>query len=114
MAGLYGEEGGQSTPFFVFKVSGYDTGFAGMLAWENDLPRLFDTVFGTKFLDTQFDATFFNPVKFKDKVVLGYDTRALEGLPAGSIFYAFVNQTTVIIANSQSALEALASLLPTR
>lgn len=109
MAGLYGEEGAQATPFFVFKFSGYDTGLAGMLAWEKELPRFFDTIFGTKFL-----ATPSTPVKFRDAVVSGYDTRALEGLPAGSIVYTFVNPTTVVIAGSRSTLEALIPLVPAR
>lgn len=109
MAGLYGEEGSQATPFFVFKVSGYDTGFAGMLAWEKDLPHFFDTVFGTKFLIGQ-TAT----LKFRNTVIRGHDVRALEGLPAGSIFYTFANQNTVIITASRSTLEALLPLLPVR
>ncbi|HAT68235.1 MAG TPA: hypothetical protein DCS20_01300 [Candidatus Yonathbacteria bacterium] len=109
MAGLYGEEGAQATPFFVFKVSGYDTGLAGMLAWESDLPYFFDTVFGTKFITAPS-----GPIKFRDKVVSGYDTRSIEGLPAGSIFYAFADQSTVIITSSQSALEALVSRLSVR
>lgn len=107
MAGLYGEEGAQATPFFVFKFSGYDTGLAGMLAWEKDISRFFDTVFGTKFL-----ATPSAPAKFRDMVVSGYDARVLEGLPAGNIVYAFANPTTVVIAGSRSALEALLPLVP--
>lgn len=109
MAGLYGEEGSQATPFFVFKVSGYDTGFAGMLAWEKDLPRFFDTMFGTKFLTGPSIS-----VKFHDMVVSGYDVRILEGLPAGSIAYTFANPTTIVIAGSRSALGALIPLLPTK
>ena len=109
MAGLYGEEGSQATPFFVFKVSGYDTGFAGMLAWEKDLPHFFDTVFGTKFLATPSTS-----IKFHNTVISGHDVRALEGLPAGSIFYTFANLNTVIITGSRGALESLLPLLPVR
>lgn len=109
MVGLYGEEGSQATPFIVFKVSGYDTGLAGMLAWEKDLPHFFDTVFGTKFLVGQTAS-----VKFHNTAISGRDVRALEGLPAGSIFYTFANQNTIIITGSRNTLEALLPLLPTR
>lgn len=109
MAGLYGEEGAQATPFFIFKFSGYDTGLAGMLAWEKDLPRFFDTVFGTKFLATPSTSA-----KFRDMVVSGYDARVLEGLAAGNIVYAFANPTTVVIAGSRSALGTLVLLASSR
>ena len=109
MAGLYGEEGSQATPFFIFKFSGYDTGLAGMLAWEKELPRFFDTLFGTKFLAGPSTS-----IKFRDAVVSGYDARIIEGLPAGSIVYTFANPTTVVIAGSRSALAALVPLVPAR
>lgn len=109
MAGLYGEEGSQATPFLVFKVSSYDTGLAGMLAWEKGLPRFFDTLFGTKFI-TSASAT----LKFRDTVISGRDTRTLEGLPSGSISYTFANPTTIVIAGSQSALNALVPLVSAR
>ncbi len=109
MAGLHGEEGSQATPFFVFKVSGYDTGLAGMLAWEKDLPHFFDIVFGTKFLAGPSTS-----IKFRNTVISGRDVRALEGLPAGGIFYTFANPNTIIITGSRSTLESLLPLLSVR
>jgi hypothetical protein len=109
MVGLYWEECSQATPFFIFKVSGYDTGLAGMLAWEKDLPHFFDTMFGTKFLSGPS-----TPAKFRNTVVLGHDVRALEGLPAGSILYTFASPSTILVAGSQSALEALLPFLLVR
>lgn len=109
MVGLYGEEGSQATPFFVFKVSGYDTGLAGMLAWEKDLPHFFDTIFGTKFLGETSTL-----IKFHNIVILGRDARTLEGLPSGNISYTFANPTTIVVAGSRSALKALTPLVSAR
>ena len=99
MAGLLGESGSSATQFLVLKVSSYDTGFAGMLAWETSLPRLFDTVFGTKF----------NAVgaKFRDITVSGKDARTLSTMPGLTVVYSFANPNTIVVAGSRSALETL-------
>ncbi|MHB1118150.1 MAG: hypothetical protein ACYCZ7_01285 [Minisyncoccota bacterium] len=104
MAGLYGEEDSRATPFFVFTVSSHDTGFAGMLAWEKDLPKLFDTMFGTKFLTAPSVS-----LKFHDIIIAGYDARVLEEASAGNIAYAFADPTTIIIAGDQNTLRMLIS-----
>ena len=106
MAGILGEENNLNTPFMVFKVSAYDTGFAGMLQWEQSMPNFFDTVFGTK-VASQAPAK----LKFKDVVISGHDARVLGGTPGLTLGYMFVNPTTIIIAESTTALEKLAPLV---
>lgn len=105
MAGFWGEENGAPTPFMVLKVSSKETGLAGMLDWESTLPRFFDTVFSTNIM-VEKPTT----VKFRDIVMLGKDVRAF-GLSSGStLVYTFVNQNTILIAGSRTALEALVPL----
>jgi len=106
MAGLLGEEKGLYTPFMVFKVSAYDTGLAGMLQWEQNLPKFFDTVFGTK-VGSQASAK----LKFRDVVVAGHDARVLGGNPGLTLAYMLEDPTTIIVAESTTALEKLAGLM---
>ncbi len=109
MTGLLGETGNVATPFIVLKVSGYDTGFAGMLEWERDLPSFFDAVFGTK-----TTGEFPSLGKFYDITVSGRDARTLGGILEQSITYTFVNPNTIVIAGSRTALEKLIPMVPAR
>lgn len=102
MVGIFGEEVG-STPFLILKVSNYDGGFAGMLAWEKDLPRFFDMMFGTKFEADNAGAR----AVFRDMVIHGRDTRVLETISRQSIAYTFADASTIVIAGSKSALGEL-------
>lgn len=102
MAGLLGESGSLATPFLILKVSSYDTGFAGMLVWETSLPRLFDTLFGTK-----IQARGGSESKFRDVTVLGKDARALGVTSGATVIYTFADPSTIVIAGSRSALEIL-------
>lgn len=104
MVGLWGEETWGATPFVILKVSGYDTGFAGMLEWEKTLPDFFGSLFGSK-INGKTSAT-----KFHDIVVLGKDARALDLPFGGAIAYAFANQDTIVMAGSVKALETLLPL----
>ncbi len=99
MAGLFGDEG-VATPFLVLKVSSYETGLAGMLAWEKDMPYLFNTVFGMN-IETQ---TMWKKSAFHNIVVLGRDARLLGTNPRQSVAYAFADAETIVIAGSQNAL----------
>ncbi len=102
MVGFWGEENWGATPFMILKVSGYDTGFAGMLEWEKNLPLAFDTMFGT---NVDGGATSKN--KFQDIIVLERDSRMIDTPLRGSIAYAFANDNTIVIAGSVTSLEAL-------
>lgn len=104
MVGLIGETTG-STPFLVLKVSGYDTGLAGMLEWESALPLFFNTVFGT-----QTGGPLSSTMKFKDIVVSWRDARAADVASENSISYAFANPDTIIITGSRTSLETIMGL----
>ena len=95
-----------STPFLVLKVSSYETGLAGMLAWERSMPRLFDAIFGTSVATSVSNRT-----KTRDAVILGRDARVLEIAPNIGISYVFANPQTIIIAESRTALEFLVPLV---
>lgn len=104
MAGFWGEKNGGAVPFVILKVSSKETGLAGMLDWETDLPRFFDTLFGTTISSGS------TKTKFRDIVVNGKDARIFETSPNSAIAYAFANQNTIVIAGSKNALDALMSL----
>lgn len=101
MVGFLGEETG-ATPFLVFKVASYEGGLAGILLWEKKLPFFFDTAFGS----TSF-ATSSPQIVFRDVVIEGRDARTGELGSMRGISYAFVDDTTLIVAGSKSALEEL-------
>lgn len=105
MAGFVGEGNGGAVPFFIFKVSGHETGVAGLLEWEVNLPGLFSAIFGT-----QTNQGFIPNIKFRDIVVSGKDARVLNVSPSVTITYAFANLNTIVITQSISALETLLPL----
>ncbi|MCK9344699.1 MAG: hypothetical protein M0P64_01080 [Candidatus Pacebacteria bacterium] len=109
MVGLLVENVGASTPFIVLKVSERELGFAGMLEWEKSLPTFFDNMFGTNI------GTGIPPeTRFRDLVISGKDARMIaDGIGSG-IAYSFVNNTTIIIAGSRTALETLIPLASTK
>lgn len=107
MAGFFGEGNGGATPFLILKVSDHSAGLAGMLEWELILPRVFDTIFETNIAG---DAT----MRFGDIIVAGKDARLFDSSSGAKIAYAFADKNTIVIAGSQSALEALLPLATTK
>lgn len=105
MVGFFGEANGGTTPFIILKVSGYDTGLAGMLEWEAGLPHLFEVVFGS-----HPEATGGAPIKFHDVVISGKDARSAEIAPGFTIAYVFANTNTIVISESTTSLAALLPL----
>ncbi len=103
MTGFFGEKNGVATPFLILKVSDKNTGIAGMLEWESSILGFFDTIFGTNIGSGA-------NMKFVDIVVLGKDARSFDTSSGTKIMYSFANQNTIVIAGSQSALEALIPL----
>lgn len=101
MVGFLGEENA-TTPFLVLKVSTYDGGLAGILLWEKKLPYFFDMVFGKT-----ISATSSPQIVFRDVMVAGRDVRVGEIGSVKGISYVFVDENTLLIAGSQSALEEL-------
>ncbi len=106
MTGFFGEENGGVTPFLILKVSDHDMGLAGMLEWEPQISKFFDTIFGT-------NAEALPGTKFKDIIVLEKNARLFETASGAKIVYSFANQNTIVIAGSRSALEALMALART-
>lgn len=105
MTGLLVESVGTSTPFMILKVSEKELSFAGMLEWESSLPAFFDNIFGTNIGSGVLPGT-----KFRDFVALGKDARIISSATGDTIAYTFVDNTTLVIAGSRSALETLIPL----
>lgn len=107
MAGLLNEQNiSIPTPFLILKVTDRATGIAGMLQWEQKLPRLFDTMFGTA-----ITAGLSPQTKTRDVIIAGRDARVLEIAPNIGIAYSFADQSTVVIAGSRTALEKIISTI---
>ena len=107
MAGFIAEPNSTlPTPFLIFKVSGYATALAGMLEWEQKLPTLFDTVFGTN-----ITAGLSPKTKTRDVVLLGRDSRVLEITPNVGIAYMFADPSTLVITGSRTSLEKIVTAL---
>ncbi|MGB2580683.1 MAG: hypothetical protein WBC83_03230 [Minisyncoccia bacterium] len=104
MVGFFGESNGGTAPFIILKVSDYEIGLAGILEWEKDLPRFFDTVFGTNIMNGV------TTMKFNDIVVGGNDARYLNVVFGNTVAYAFVNKNTLVIAGSLTSLNELMPL----
>jgi len=105
MVGFFGENNGGATPFIIFNVSGYDTGLAGMLEWEDNIPKIFADLFETSLTKSELA-----PSKFHDIVISGKDARVLEITPSTTVAYAFATPTTIVITESIAALETLLPL----
>lgn len=104
MIGFYGESNGGTAPFIILKVSDYEIGLAGMLEWERDLPRFFDTVFGTNIMNGV------TTMKFNDIVVDGNDARYLSVVFGNTVAYAFADKSTLVISSSLASLKELLPL----
>lgn len=106
MLGLFGNDDSTAAPFIILKIYDYNTGRAGMLAWESSLAGDFDAIFATK-----ISSNVPGSEKFRDIVVSGHDARILGSVLGTTILYTFFDPSTVIITNSQSALGNLLTLL---
>lgn len=105
MVGFLGEANNTVTPFIILKISSYDTGIAGMLAWEDTLPDFFDILFGTK-----INATIINNSSFHNTLTPGSTTRFIGETDGLKIVYTFVNSSIIIITTSENALEKITSM----
>ena len=98
------------------KTQNFDTAFAGMLAWEKTMSADLSPLFGAPVVmsfdpsartDTQVREAF-----FKDTIASNKNVRLLldeEG--RDRIVYTFVNQNTVLITTTRTALDALLPLV---
>ena len=106
MFGLLGEEGSIATPFIVLKISDYEASRAGMLLWEPNLTNDFDKIFGTKIISIAS-----SPIKFRDIIVAAHDARILNAVSDKTLVYSFIDNRTIVIAGSRTALENIIILL---
>lgn len=95
------------TPFLVLGTEQFDTAFAGMLQWEPSISTDLAPLFGERVRGTLVDETIVTP-HFVDGVVANTDARLLRD-EAGTtrLVYAFLDRETLIIAQNETALEAL-------
>lgn len=101
MVGFFGESNGGTAPFIILRVSDHDIGLSGMLEWENDLPRFFDTIFGTNIVNGV------TRMKFNDISIDKHDARYLSVVFGNTVAYAFVNENTIVISSSITSLKEL-------
>jgi hypothetical protein len=94
------KQGDTTSPFVILQTDSFEAAFAGMLAWEpgmqGDLAPLF-TKTGTN--------------AFVDRAIENHNVRTKED-PAGKtiLIYAFVDQSTILITDSEAALLELISM----
>jgi hypothetical protein len=103
LVGLYNNAGWQ--PLILFKVTSYDSGYAGMLKWE-------ETIAGewAPLLSNQSTST----LKFKDDVIQNKDVRVLTDASGHKLlFYSFTDPTTLVITPSEQALREVFARLTT-
>lgn len=109
MVGAYGT---QKDPYLIFKVTSFEEGFAGMLAWEPQISADLAPLFGTPVRRT-FDSNALTldrtrPAYFVDEVIQNTDVRLLrDETGAERLLYAFPDPETILITTSASSLEGL-------
>lgn len=96
MLGAYNSE--INDPFILFTSNSYEQSFAGMLAWEN---RMADDLYEIFSLTPE---TLNN--NFRDVIVKNKDARILSDENGDvAIMYLFINPNTLVITQSESALD---------
>ncbi len=105
--GLHATNGTQ--PFVIFKTNSYETAFAGMLAWEENMREDLAIIVT---LAPALPA--FNAPKFEDVVVKNRDVRVLKdasGKP--ELMYSFPDRSTLIITTNENTLKEIFDRLST-
>jgi hypothetical protein len=111
-------DGQQTAPFFVLRVSSYARTFAGMLAWEPTMPQdlgVFYTLYPAQEIPASTTSTSTSPIptysdqpqstgQFVDEVVDNHNARALKDTAGNTIMiYGYSDQQTLIIARDEAA-----------
>ncbi|MEK9166624.1 MAG: hypothetical protein AAB846_02730 [Patescibacteria group bacterium] len=95
-------------PFLILKVRSHADALAAMLEWEKSLARDIGIFFpGTR------DFSLIG-ARFEDKIIQNQDARVLAKEGKSILAYAFFNQTTLVIAASDTGLDALLERLQKR
>jgi len=113
MFGAYGE---RAIPYLVLKTSSFETGFAGMLAWEDSLSADLAPLFGEPVRKSYepgaltVDQT--RPAYFQDRIIENRDVRLLiDETGTERIMYTFIDETTIVITGNAETLDAVARKL---
>ncbi len=113
---MFGAYGDTKTPFIVVETSSFESGFAGMLAWEDsmsaDLAPFFGDPVRKSYESGALTVDQTRPAYFKDHVVQNRDVRLLvDETGAERIIYTFVDETTIVISGNAETLDAVARKL---
>lgn len=119
LAGLYNAPSGWK-PFVIFKLTSFESGFAGMLEWEKtmktDLAPLI-SLGKPEILASSTEKYFVNPIiktGFRDVIIRNKDTRVLvDDSGRRLFFYSFPDKDTLIITTDQATLEEIFARLTT-
>lgn len=103
-------------PFIVLKIGNFDSAFAGMLDWEQNMSADLFPLFGQPVTET-FDPsartdTQVRSAFFKDAITSNKNVRILLDAQGNErIIYTFVNQNTILITTTSATLEGLLPLV---
>ena len=108
--------GATTSPFLIIRAGGFETAFAGMLAWERHLMADFNPFFGAPVTRTfDRDARTINqtvPARFVDETVGNRSVRTLYNeFGEASLVYGFPTAQFIIITTTPEAYSALAGAL---
>ncbi len=119
--------GGETRPFFIFRVTSYERTFAGMLAWEvsmgRDLAVLYPARGAGNLLPVGTQAPIgtstpqaVEPVRantqFEDAIVQSHDVRLLRDTAGNTLMlYGYVDKETLILARDEAAYTHLLTRL---
>ncbi|MES3031439.1 MAG: hypothetical protein V4697_03445 [Patescibacteria group bacterium] len=115
MLGIYGSEA-QKVPFIIFKTDFFQNAYAGMLGWEGAMPEQMADVLGyrqraetNRDSGTSTIASYFAiKGRFEDRIIRNRDVREFRDDTGDLLFlYAFLDESTLVIATSESVLGAL-------
>lgn len=102
MLGSYSDLSGVRYPFVIVKTNLFQNAFAGMLKWENIMPL---------YLGQYLQSTS-TQGQFKDEIIKNKDVRAYVNASGQTLFsYSFIDNSTLIIAGSDSAISEIVSRL---
>ena len=91
-------------PFLILKTDFYQSAFAGMLEWEQNM--LSDI--GPVFLMQNLNDAELGALKFRDTVIENRDARIVSDSGGNILFlYAFLDQNTLLMASSQATLHEI-------
>ncbi|GEM_PF-4927587 len=103
MLGLYGN-GERAEFFLILKARDYGIAYRDMLSWEKDMPNDFK----------EFITASTTDYMFKDLVIKNKDTRSYSGrFGKTALIYTFLNQNTILITESETALTELVNAFAT-